>query len=283
MIKVFKNAFKISFDNIILATPLLLFLFLLNVYLIIAKNAVKAIPSAVLFFLTLFLMFSAFLAGWFYMVKIAVTNFKEGKKASENEESLSLIREFPVGIAEYIKPYMGFSVLYLIFANFLFVSVYLFGMHFIGNVGISPNQFMSATEAPVAMQALIKSMTKMQLMKINYWYLLIMFSIQIFSLLTMFWPVEIIYSTKNPIIAFFKSISRIFTNPQSILLFIGINLLNFILVLFNYFSMFNPLTYLIMTLVFFYFIVYIFVLLFLYYEEKIKGNSNSRADSDGQE
>ena len=281
MIKVFKNAFKISFDNIILATPLLLFLFLLNVYLIIAKNAVKAFPSAILFFLTLFLMFSAFLAGWFYMVKTSVINFKEGKKSSDN--SVSLMKEFPVGIAEYIKPYMGFSILYIIFSNFLVVSVYLIGKHFIGDVGITMHQFVSATEAPVAMQALIDSMTKMQLMKINCWYLLIMFSIQIFMLLTMFWPVEIMYSTKNPIIAFFKAISRIFTKPQSILLFIGINILNFILVLFNYFSMFNPLTYLIMTLIFFYFIVYIFVLLFLYYEEKIKGNSNSSADSDGQE
>lgn len=282
MIKIFKEAFKISFDNIILATPLLVFLLLLNVYLMVAKDAVKAIPSTILFFLTLFLMFSAFLAGWFYMVKIAVNNYKECKKL-EGGESYNLIKEFPVGIAEYIKPYMGFSILYLIVANILFVTVYHIGMICIGSVGISVQQFASATEAPVAMQALLESLTKMQLMKINYWYLLVMFSVQIFSLLTMFWPVEIMYSTKNPIIAFFKSIVRVFTNPQTILLFIGINVLNVILVLFNYLSMFNPITYLIMTLAFFSFIVYVFVLLFLYYEEKIKSNRDSFTDGNGQE
>lgn len=282
MIKVFKDAFKISFENIILATPLLLFLFLLNIYLVVAKNAVKAMPSTILFYLTLFFMFSAFLAGWFFMVRMAVKNFRKGKKPKA-DEPFSLLKEFPVGIAEYIKPYMGFSILYLIFANFLVVSIYHIGMYFIGSIGITPQEFVSATEAPVAMQALIESMTKAQLMKINYWYLWIMLAVQVFTLLTMFWPVEIMYSTKNPLMAFFKSIARVFTKPQTILLFIGINVLNFILLLFNYFSMFNPVTYLIMTLIFFSFIVYVFVLLFLYYEEKIKGNSNSSSDSDGQE
>lgn len=283
MIKIIKNAFKISFDNIILATPLLIFLLLLNIYLIIAKNAVKALPSAFLFYLTLFLMFSAFLAGWFYMVKVAVSNFKEGVKTDNSNEPFKLMKEFPVGIADYIRPYMGFSILYLIFANIMIVSVYHLGMHFIGNVGITMQQFVAATEAPVAMQALIDSMTKIQLLKINYWYLLIMLSVQIFSLITMFWPIEIMYSTPNPLIAFFKSVLRIFARPQSILLFIYINIINFILVLFNYISMFNPITYLIMTLIFFSFIVYIFVLLFLYYDEKIKGNSDSITDCDGQE
>lgn len=283
MIKVFKDAFKITFNNIILATPLLVFLFMLNIYLIVAKNAVKALPSAILFYLTLFLMFSAFLAGWFYMVKVAVKNFKKGQTQDSINEPFKLIKEFPVGIADFIKSYMGFSFLYLLFANIFVVSIYLIGNHFIGNIGITMKEFASATEAPVAMQALLDSMTKTQLLKVNYWYLLVMISVQVFSLLTMFWPIEIMYSTKNPLIAFFKSISRVFTKPQCILLFIGINVLNFVLVLFNYVSMFNPITYLIMTLVFFSFIVYVFVLLFLYYDEKIKGNSNSISDSDGQE
>ena len=44
MIKIFKDSLKISYSNIIMATPLLVFLLLLNVYLVIAKNAVKALP-----------------------------------------------------------------------------------------------------------------------------------------------------------------------------------------------------------------------------------------------
>lgn len=281
MIKIFKDAFKISYNNIIMATPLLLFLLMLNVYLIIAKNAVKALPSTVLFFVTLFLMVSAFLAGWLYMIKSAVEAYNN---VSDKEgEYTNLLKEFLVGIAEYIGPFLGFSILYLLLADIVFISVYNIGLKLIGSTGISFAHFIAATEAPVAMQALLESLTKAQLLKINYWYMLILGAVQLFSLLTMFWPIEILYSSKNPIFALFKSVIRIFTRPQIILLFIGLNFLNIVLMIFNYITMFNPITYFIMTLVYFYFIVYIFVLLFLYYEEKIKGNSDSITDSDGQE
>ncbi len=281
MIKIFKDALKISYVNIIVATPLLLFLLILNIYLIVAKNAVRALPSTILFFVTLFLMVSAFLAGWFYMIKVSVDNYRNNVEKDIN--SFTLLREFPSGIAEYIKPFLGFSLLYVLFADISFITVYYVGLKLIGSVGISFTQFVAATEAPVAMQALLESLTKAQLLKINYWYLLVVCSVQIFSLLTMFWPIELMYSTRNPIIAFLKSILRIFTNPQVILLFIGINIINFVLMLFNYIAMFNPITYFIMTVVFFSFIVYVFVLLFLYYEEKIKSDSNSSTDSNGKE
>lgn len=282
MIKLFKDALKISYNNIIIATPLLLFLLILNVYLVIAKNAVKTLPSTILFFLTLFLMISAFFAGWFYMIKVAVYNYKN-ETSEKTKDSYSLLNEFPAGIADYIKPFCGFVLLYVIFSDIAFFSVYQAGIKLIGGVGISLSQFYAATEAPIAMQTLLESLTRAQLMKINYWYLLTLVAVLIFSVVTLFWPIEIFYSTKNPIIAFFKSVSRIFTHPQIILLFLYIVILNFILLIFNYISMFNPITYFIMTLIFFAFIVYVFVLLFLYYDEKIKSNSNSSADSNGKE
>ena len=282
MIKVFKDAFKVSSENIVLATPLLVFLLLINIYLIVAKDAVKVLPSALLFFLTLLLMISAFMSGWFYMIKTAIYNFKNKVLHRENE-TFKLINEFPVGIADYMGPYIGLSIAFLIFGDIVLVSVYYIGLNLIGSIGVTSSQFISATEAPVAMQALIDSMTKTQVLKLNYWYFLIMFSLQIFSLFTMFWPVELLYSTKNPIKALFYSVKRIFQRPQSILLFIVISVLNVIMMILNYISMFNPISYFVMTLIYFYFIVYIFVLLFLYYEEKIKGNRNSISDSDRQE
>ena len=282
MIKILKDAFKISSENIILATPLLVFLLLINIYLMVAKDAVKVLPSALLFFLTLLLMVSAFMSGWFYMIKSAIHNFKNKIPHKENE-TFKLMNEFPVGIADYIGSYIGLSIAFLILGDIVLVSIYYIGLNLIGSIGITPAQFISATEAPVAMQALLDSMTKTQLLKLNYWYFLIMFSLQIFSLVTMFWPDEILYSTKNPIKALFYAIKRIILKPQSILLFILISILNVVMMIMNYISMFNPISYFVMTLVYFYFIVYIFVLLFLYYEEKIKGNRNSISDSDRQE
>ncbi len=282
MIKIFKDAFKITFTNSIMLTPLLLFLFILNIYLAVAKDSVNALPSAFLFYITLFLMVSAFASGWFNMIKMAIYNYKNDVYSAEFD-SFKLLNEFPSGIAEYIKSFLGFSLLYLLIADITFYSIYTIGMKFIGGIGISITQFMEASESSQAMTLLLDSLTKEQLLKINYWYLLVISSIQIFSLFTMFWPIEILYSTKNPIIAFLCSIKRIFTRPQIILLFIAINILNFILTILNYFSMFNPITYFIMTLVIFCFIMYVFVLLFLYYEEKIQGNSNSSTDSNGEE
>ena len=282
MIKIFKDAFKISYNNIIIATPMLLFLLILNIYLITAKNAVKSLPPTILFFSTLLLMISAFLAGWLNMIKVAVDNHINNNNEKDNN-SFTLIKEFPAGIADYIKPFIGFTIIYLILADITFISIYHVGLKLIGGVGIKFSEFFAATEAPVAMQALLQSLTKAQLLKINYWYLLVMCSLQLFTLLTLFWPVELVCSTKNPIIAFFKSIKIVFTKPQVIILFIGINVLNLFLTLINYVAIFNPITYFIATIIFFYFIVYIFVLLFLYYEEKIKGNSNSITDSNGEE
>lgn len=282
MKQVFKNALNIVGANLVLATPLLVFLLLVNLYLIIAKDAVKAIPSAILFFITLFLMISAFIAGWFYMIKVSVENFKNNKTTFQNEP-LKLIKEFPAGIADYISSYMGFTLLFIIAIDVVMVSVYQLGMHMIGSCGISLKSFITATEAPVAMQTFIESLSKAQILKINYWYLLVMFVGQLFSLFTMFWSIEIMYSTKNPLKAFFLSISRIFLRPQSILLFICISFFNYVMMLFNYLSMFNPITYFVMTVIYFYFIVYVFVLLFLYYEEKIQSNCNSCTDSNGKD
>lgn len=282
MIKIFKDAFKITFTNSIMLTPLLLFLFILNIYLAVAKNAVNALPSAILFYVTLLLMISAFASGWLNMIKMAIYNYKNDVYSAEFD-SFKLLNEFPSGIAEYIKSFLGFSLLYLLVADITFYSVYTIGLKCIGGVGVSLSQFMSASESSQTMSVLLNSLTKEQILKINYWYLLAVASVQIFALFTLFWPIEILYSTKNPIIAFLRSIKRIFTKPQIILLFILINVFNFILTVLNYLSMINPITYFIMTFVIFCFIMYIFVILFLYYEEKIQSNSNRGSDSNGQE
>ncbi len=280
MKKIFKNAFRIVCSNLALATPLLVFLLLLNVYLIISKDAVRAIPSAVLFYLTLFLMISAFMAGWFNMIKVAVVNFKKNEQKVINEP-FYLMKEFPAGIADYILSYMGLTLLFLLFADILIMSIYHLGMYFIGDIGVSIREFLSATASPIEIQSLIESLSKEQLLKINYWYFYIMFSVQLFMLLIMFWGIELMHSTKDALMAFFYSIGRLFSRPQSILLFICISVLNYIVMIFNYISMFNPFTYFVMTVIYFYFVVYIFVLLFLYYEEKIKSNSDSGTNSNG--
>ena len=46
MLKLFKNAFKLTNEGIILATTLILFIWLITIYLTIAKGVVDTLPEA---------------------------------------------------------------------------------------------------------------------------------------------------------------------------------------------------------------------------------------------
>ena len=69
MLKLFKNAFRYTNEGIILATPLVLFMWIITIYLSFAKGVVDTIPEAASAFVTLLCMLGAFCSGWFYMVK----------------------------------------------------------------------------------------------------------------------------------------------------------------------------------------------------------------------
>lgn len=72
MLKLFKNAFKLTNEGIILATPLILFIWLITIYLTFAKGVVDTLPEAFSAIITLLCMVGAFCAGWFYMVKESI-------------------------------------------------------------------------------------------------------------------------------------------------------------------------------------------------------------------
>lgn len=294
MIKYFTKAFRITNENIILATPLVLFLFLLSIYLGIAQNAPANIASAILLLITILFMLSAFSAGWFFMVKRAIDISKQEFIIDEDKAkaSFSLIKEFPIGIGEYFFSFIGGLILYLILFTLLSFTAYQIGLHFIGKTGVDILQLKTALNSPAAMKALITSLSSEQLAKLSAWNFLFIAVMAISSFITMFWPAQIVSKTKNPIIALLKSIKFIFKNFfSSIILFIYFSLINFIVSLINAFSVINPIVYFISMLIYFYFVVYVVVLVFLYYDsendkqigEKIQNNSHSGTDSIGEE
>lgn len=286
MIKYFMKAFRISNESIILATPLVLFLFLLSIYLGIAKNAPVNFPSLILLIITLLLMVSAFFAGWFYMVKRAVDLDKMTFIIDEDKAkaSLGLLKELTAGIGEYFLSFLGASIFYFILVVLLGVSIYKFGMHTIGDVGIKLETLKLALNSTEAMKSLISSLSVEQLTKLNAWNLLIFGAMALFSFMTMFWAPQVIVKTKNPVIAFFKSIAFTFKHfLPSVIIFVYISFINFVVSLINAVAVVHPLVYFLSMLVYFYFIVYVVVLIFLYYDSqnryKIEDNSNSGTDS----
>ena len=77
MLNLFKENIKITNDNIILATPLIVFMWLSSLYISYSKGAVNSLPLLILTGVTTLFMTSAFLAGWFYMVKKAIQLSKQ--------------------------------------------------------------------------------------------------------------------------------------------------------------------------------------------------------------
>jgi len=91
MFKYFTKAFKITNDNIILTTPLVLFLLLFGVYTELAQNAPANLPSALLLLTTMVFMLGAFMAGWFYMVKKGLTLTNKSLFSMKTRAKLRLI------------------------------------------------------------------------------------------------------------------------------------------------------------------------------------------------
>lgn len=303
MIKYFSRAFKITNENIILTTPLVLFLFLLSIYLGVAQRAPENLASAALLLITILFMLSAFFAGWFFMVKKAIDLDKQEFIIDEDKAkaSFGLIKEVPVGIGEYFFSFIGAFILYSGLLVLLSFISYQLGLHFIGKVGVSLVQLKAAFESTMAMKTLVSSLSTEQLAKLNAWNFLVMSVMAVYSFITMFWAAQIVSKTKNPFIAFFQSIRFTFKNFLSALvIFVYISFINFTVSLINAFAMINPIIYFISMLIYFYFVVYVVVLVFLYYdrennkqiEDKIanesennlpEGNSDSGGDGDGQD
>lgn len=297
MIKYFSKTFKITNENIILTTPLVLFLFLLSIYLEVAKNAPQNFIASILLITTILFMLSAFFAGWLYMVKQAIELDKKDFVIDDEraKASFNLLKDLPIGIGEYFLPFIGTLILYTVLMVGLFIMSYKLGLYFIGKVGLTFAQLKIAMGSAAAMKSLITTLSAKELIKINYWYLLFLASASFFSFITMFWAPEIIFKTPNPILALGRAIVFTFKHFLSaIILFVYVSLVNFMVSTVNAISTINPILYFVSMLVYFYFVVYIVVLVFLYYGQENQpksqakniseqNNSNCGADSNGQE
>lgn len=294
MIKYFQRAFKITNENIILTTPLILFLFLLGIYWDVAKNAPENIFSAILLLVTTLFMLSAFFAGWLYMVKKAVDLDKKEFLLEEDKAkaSLGLLKELPVGLGEYFLSFIGAIILYFVIFVLLSLVSYKIGIHFLGKIDLSANELKMILNSMEA-KTLISSIPSEKLILLEKWYLIFLAVMTVHYFITMFLAPEIIIRTKNPVIALGRSVYFIFKNFLATLgLFLYVNVVSFLASIVIQGIMLLPfipnfISALISMLIYFYFIVYVIVLVFLYYDsetcEKTENNCNCGTDSLGQD
>ena len=269
MFKLFKNAFRYTNEGIILATPLVLFMWLITIYLSFARGVVDTIPEAASAFVTLLCMLGAFCSGWFFMVKKTIDLSKKEFILDEDraKATVNLIKTIPAGIGKYFLSFIGMFLIFLVLFGLFDILVYKIGIHYIGKIDFSAVQLKNAMASPQEMRVFLDSLTDTQLLKLSQWNLLFMAATSFISFIFMLWIPEIIYKTINPLFALGKSIKKVFVRfPKSLGLFVYITFLNLIISFASTFAMLNIIIYMLMMIVYFYFMVYVIVLIFSYYD-----------------
>ncbi len=273
MFKLFKEAFKTANDCIILAIPLVLFMWILSFYFGFSNSVVNSPAEIILAFITVLFMTGAFLSGWFYMVKkaIEISHKVFVLDADRAKATMNLFKDIPYGIGQYFLAFVLMLLAFLLIVAIAAMVVYLIGDIYIGNV-FTPEQLSSALSSTQDMKTFIESLDNEQLIKLNLWNLLIMGTTTVLSFILMLWIPEIIYKTVNPLLALFRSIKKVFVKFKTSLgVFIYISVLNLVMSFIGTFTLINPLLYILIMVIYFYFIIYVVILLFLYYEREFSG------------
>ena len=276
MINIFKQAAKITNYNIILAIPLIVFVKLLDLYSLYSRNTVGSTHELILASVTVLFMSGAFFASWFYMVKEAIDLSKQVfvLDADRAKATMNLFKALPVGIGKYFLSFVGFYIILFFIQVFATPVVYLLGVNIIGGLDTESMQnlqviAMDPSITNQSMAAFIDKLTPEQIIFFGKWSLLFMLITSIIMYLLMFWIPEIIYKTPNPLVALWRSVVKLFKDFfSSFRFFISIWLMGFALLFLNTFAVINPLAYIIMNIILFYFTVFVVVAIFLYYDKK---------------
>lgn len=276
MINIFRQAAKITNYNIILAIPLIVFVKLLDLYSLYPRVTVDSTHELILASVTVLFMSGAFFASWFYMVKEAIDLSKQVfvLDADRAKATMNLFKVLPVGIGKYFLSFVGFYIILFFIQIFATPVVYLLGVNIIGGLDANSMQSlqliaMDPSATNQSMAAFIDKLTPEQIIFFGKWSLLFMLVTSVIMYFLMFWIPEIIYNTINPLVALWRSIVKLIKDFfSSFRFFISIWLMGFALLFLNTFAVINPLAYIVMNIILFYFTVFVVVAIFLYYDKK---------------
>lgn len=292
-IEVFKNTLKIFRFNMILVQPLLIFLVVVALVPISGDSAVAASPALLVLILSLIGLTIAFASGWFTMFQKGVHISKNDGFSSDEERaafSINLFKEFFPGVGAYFAPMAIGSVIYFIGFFLVAVITLVIAQHFTGQItSINWHEMLASLHSQHQYTELIKKLSPADNTRIHQWNLALMIATNIYSYLTMFWPVAIIEGKKGPISAFKKSLKYTLKKPFTTIamyLFYTLGSLGFSVVMLLIAKM--TATYrigiigdalqFIGLLGYILFIVYFILMMFVYFEQVKQNNSSSGAN-----
>ena len=285
MRELFKETAKITNYNIILTIPLIIFVKVLDLYSLYSRYHIDSTPKFLLASLTVLFMFGVFCSGWFYMIEGAIKLSKKVFVLDEDraKATLNLFKIFPEGVGKFFLSFVGVYIIFFIIQLLATPIVYLLGIKIIG--GLDQNSMMQLQQLTIdtsvtanqSMAAFIDSLTPEQIVFFGKWSLLFMLITSLIMYLLMLWIPEIIYKTPNPLLALGRSFIKLFKDFfTTIRLFLSIWFMGFALLFINTFAFINPIAYIIMSIIIFYFSVYFVVFIFLYYDKKYLNNETVR-------
>ena len=256
--KGFKKVFEIANKYIVLATPLILFSLVSTVYL--AASATGKIINMIVGIILFVLMSAAFVAGWFNMVKLSVSN-------PDSREPNSLMREFLPGVGEYFLPTLGMFFNFFLLTSVIVYLCFIIGAKYIGDPGVSVEALSKSLETAQALKAFLAGLTSEQLLKLNYWNLLLMSGLSLSYFLVILYLPALFYKKKNPFLAFLFSIKDLFSKKifKTIALYLLIFFVNALISILSAIFIGNVIMHFIITLLNFYFITVAAVGIFYYY------------------
>lgn len=276
-----QKAFNITKENIIIAQPLIIFLLIISFTFGALTQQTNKIYYLV-FSTANLLLCTAFFAGWFYMIKKAISHNKkaENNEYKNNDDKLAasnaLGKEFFPGVGEYFLSITYTTIVYVIVYGLLMFVSYKAGLELLSNPHINMQDFMAAANStPAEMHKYVYSLSFEQLKAMNMWMLFIGGILSTFTFLTMFlFPA--VYDKKEsgfkmlltPFIAFNRNLVFIFKHfVGSLGILIFLFFLNIVFSVLSLLFSINIILSIIGLIISFYFMTYAVVLIFLYYEE----------------
>ena len=280
MRELFKEAIKITNYNIILAVPLIIFIKILDLYSLFSRANIDSAPKFLIASITVLFMFGVFCAGWFYMVEGAV---KLSKKVfvldtDRAKATMNLFKTFPEGVGKFFLSFVGVYIIFLFVQAIATPLVYILGVNIIG--GLDPDSMQYLQELTIntelagsqGMPAFIDNLSIEQIIFFGKWSLLFMSVTSIVMYLLMLWIPEIICCTPNPLIALWRSLVKLFKDFfTTVRMFLALWITGFIFLFISTFAVINPIAYILMSIVGYYFFVYMAILIFLYFDRKYVG------------
>ena len=274
----FKEAFRVANDSIIIAVPLIFFIKIIDLY---SNFALYRADSTAKFFLatiTLIFLVGAFSAAYFYMVKRSIEISKKVFviDSDRTKEILEIFKSSHDGISKYFVSFAAVYIILLAIEILLTPLVYLTGVRLIGHISPELIQGIQSVAADSsAVSAFVDGLTTADMIFFAKWSLLLVAVASILMFLLMLWIPEIIYKTRNPLSALFKSIKKVFVNfGKSVKIYLGLYALGFLVFCLASFSFSNLAVYFISNFVIYYFYLYITILIFLYYDKKYNVTDN---------